>query len=453
MSRPVGSKNKPKSIITDGYMEAFTGAGTNFDRSSHARSKAAYLLDRVTLQDLYIGDGMARKIVDVVAEEMTRSGLELHELEDDDMLKFVESRLDELDAMRHFNDAVRWSRLFGGSVMIFGLNDGGSLDTPLNPEGVRNVEFLRVYDRHQATIQTRVNDPQSIDYGKPDMWQISPTTGGMPYMVHNSRIHMFDGDSIPDQMRHSNQGWGASALQSCYDQLIRLGMSHQWVNMALERSQQAVHKIPNLGSVLAAPGGTNIVQARVNVVDMVRGIMNTVVVASEEDYTVQSVSMTGYPEILDRFAEVLSACSGIPVTVLMGRSQGGLSATDKSSLDNWYARIESLWNDILRKPQDRLITYLIGAKVGEVADYTLRMKPLSVMSDKEQAEVNKMNADAFKLRSEADIAYINVGSVTMDEVRGTLSEEYEFSTETLTQAEIDYARGVVEAEPVAPIVE
>lgn len=448
MSRPVGSKNKPKPVIvSDGYAEAFTGAGTNRDRSSYTRAKAARLLDQMTLQDLYIGDGMARKIVDVVAEEMTRSGIEIQDLDDDAMRKYVESRMDELDAMRHFNDAVRWSRLFGGAVMIFGLDDGGTLDTPLNPHGVRNVEFLRVYDRHQATIQSRVMDIMSFDYGKPEMWQISPPFGGMPYIVHNSRIHMFDGDSIPDMMRNSNQGWGASSLQACYDQLIRLGMSHQWVNMALERSQQAVHKIPNMGQTLRGPGGEQMIRQRVDVVDMVRGILNTIVIDGDEEYTVQSATMTGYPDILDRFAEVLSAVSGIPVTVLMGRSQGGLSATDKSSLDNWYARVGSLWNDILRKPQDKLITYLISAKTGNIPEYKLCMKPLSIMSDKEEAEVNKLNADSFKLKSDADIAYINVGAITPDEVRGTLEEEYEFKVETLSQEEIDYARGVVEDKP------
>lgn len=427
MSRPVGSKNKPKAIVNDSYLEAFSGAGTNRDRSSYARPKGARLLDQNTLQDLYIGDGFGRKIVDSVAEEMTRSGIEMQDLDDDALSEYVESCLDELDAMRHFNDAVRWSRLFGGSVMIFGLNDGGMLDTPLNPQGVRDVEFIRVYDRYQATIQSRVLDPQSLDYGKPEMWQISPHIGGNPYMVHHSRLWQFDGDSVPDLMRQANQGWGASALQACYDQLLRLGMSHQNVSSVLERSQQAVHKIAELASTLRAPGGDAMIQKRMDIVDMVRGFLNTVAIDMNDEYTVQSTSMAGYPEVIDRFAEALSAVSGIPVSILMGRSQGGLSGTDQNVMESWHARIGSMWNDILRKPQDKLISWIIGAKVGVVPDYKLCMRPLSVMSDKEQAEVNKMNADAFKLRSEADTAYIQSGVVDVDEVRDTLTEEYQIA--------------------------
>jgi len=429
MSRPVGSKNKPKAptITTDGYLEAFSGAGTNRDRSSYARPRSARLLDQNTLQNLYIGDGFGRKIVDSVAEEMTRSGIELQDLDDESIVEYVESRLDELDAMRHFNDAVRWSRLFGGSVMIFGLNDGGMLDTPLNPEGVRDVEFLRVYDRYQATIQNRVMDPQSIDYGKPEMWLISSHMGGNPYRVHHSRLWQFDGDSVPDLMRETNQGWGASALQSCYDQLIRLGMGHQNVSSVLERSQQAVHKISELAATLRGPGGEQMIQKRMDIVDMVRGYLNTVAIDINDEYTIQSTSMAGYPEVIDRFAEALSAVSGIPVSILMGRSQGGLSGTDKNVMESWHARIGSMWNDILRKPQDKLISWIIGAKRGDVPDYKLCMRPLSVMSDKEQAEVNKMNADAFKFRSEADSAYIDRGVLDVDEVRDTLTEEYQIA--------------------------
>ena len=250
MGRPAGSKNKPKEITTDSYAEAFTGTGTNRDRSSFARIKPSYLLQQQELSDLYIGDGMARRIVDIPAEEMTRAGIDIEALEDEQLEEAVEARLEELDAMRHMNDAVRWSRLFGGSVMVFGLNDGGTLDVPLNPDGIKGVEFLRVYDRWQATIQTRVTDPMLPTYGKPELWQISPQDGGHPYVVHASRVYQFDGDAIPDILRQANQGWGASALQSCRDQLIRLGMGHQYANMLLERSQQAGHGIPGLSNIL-----------------------------------------------------------------------------------------------------------------------------------------------------------------------------------------------------------
>lgn len=417
------------AIVVDGYAEVFTGAGTNRDRSSYTRIARTTMLQQMECSLLYLGDGFARKIVDVPAEEMTRSGLELEDLEDEELEQFVMARLDDLDAMRHFNDAVAWSRLHGGAVMIFGLNDGGTLEVPLNPDGIKSVEFLRVYDRWQATIQTRVTDPNRPDYGKPDIWLISPLDGAQPYTVHNSRLWMFDGDRIPDFDRNANLGWGASALQACQDQLKRLGMGHQWTLAILERAQQAVHKIPNLAQTLQAPGGDALVRKRVDVVDMVRGILNTIVIDEKEAYEVTTATLTGYTDVLDRFAEALAATSGIPVFKLMERTQGGLSNTDKGASDAWYARVEAWWNNILRKPQDLLIQYIMISKIGEAPDYKLCMKPLSVLSEQEEADVFLKKAQAEKARAEAESARIADGVLDPLEVRETLKDDYPlFST-------------------------
>lgn len=430
MGRPKGSLNKPKESTTtvvnvDGWMEAFTGTGTNRDRNSYAKIARAHVLQQQECSLLYLGDGFARKIVDVPAEEMTRSGIRLDDLDDDDLAEFVEARFDDLDAMRHFNDAIAWSRLHGGALMIFGLNDGGTLDVPLNPQGIKSVEFLRVYDRWQADVRAKVMDPNSPDYGKPELWNINPVDGSAPYVVHNSRVWRFDGDRIPDRERATNLGWGCSVLQACQDQLKRLGMSHQWTSMILERAQQAVHKIPMLANTLSSPGGEANVRKRVDVVDMVRGILNTIIVDAQEDYQVNTASMTGFSDILDRYAEALSAVACIPVFVLMGRAQGGLSATDKASQDAWYSRVESMWNDELRKPQDRLVQYIMLAERGEAPDYKLCMAPLSVMSATEQAEVDYKNAQAFKARAEGEVALITANILDPLEVRKTYSEDYE----------------------------
>lgn len=427
MGRPLGSKNKPKQppeLRSDDYVSAFSGAGTKADRSTYTRSAYGYLLSKGEAENLYLSDGMARKVVDVPAEEMTRSGIELHDLDDEVLAEYVMSRMDELDAMRHMSDAVRIARMVGGALMVFGLNDGGPLDVELNPKGIKSVEFIRVYDRHQVNVRNRVNDPSLATYGQPEFWEISPIAGGTPYLVHHSRVHVFDGEFLPESRRQSNNGWGASSLQACKDQLTRLGMGHQWANMVLERMQQAVHKIPQLGTILQAPGGERAVQNRVDVVDMVRGILNTVVVSSDEDYNIITSSLSGVPDVLDRFAEALSATSGIPIPILMGRATGGLSSTDKGTLDAWYARVEQWWNDILRKPEDRLVTYLMMER-GVNKPYKLCMRPLVVASDAEVAAVEKTKAETRKIQAEADSLYMASGVVDPDEVRKGIEDQYD----------------------------
>lgn len=252
---------------------------------------------------------------------------------------------------------------------------------------------------------------------------ISPVAGGQPYVVHNSRVWAFDGEAIPELMRQANDGWGASALQGCVDQLQRFGTGHQYAMMLLERSQQAVHKIPGLANTLRQPGGEDMIKKRVDVVDYVRGVLNTIVIDGGEDYTVTSYPMTGVQDVIDRFAEALSAVSRIPVSILLERQVGGLANSDKGSLDKWHARIESDQNDILRKPMDLLVTYIMRS-MGKDAPYKLCFKPLVVKSEKEEAEIDKIKAEAKKVQADADAIYITSQVIDQNEVRAERGEEY-----------------------------
>ena len=418
--RPKGSTNKPKPAVTmhaDGYLNAVMGSGNHRDRSTATRAQSAYILDQQSLTDMYMADGFAKKIVDIPAEEMTRAGIDVDEIDDGDE-KLLMAKLEELDAMRAMNDALRWSRLYGGAVIVIGAMDGGALDVPLNPEGVRDVEFLRVYDRHQATIQRRVTDPASKDYGQPEMWLISPVIAGTaPYLVHHSRVIVIDGESIPDRLRSGNDGWGASVLQACQDQLTRLGMSHQWANALLERAQQAVHSIEGLADILRSPGGEAMVKQRMDLVDMARSILNTVVIDGKESYSVSNMGIgSGVNELIDRFAEALSAVSGIPVFLLMGRSVGGLNSSGKAEMEGWYARIGAMQNDILRKPMDKIVGLILGS-MGIDAEYKIEFCPLSVPSEAEEADTELKKAQAEKTRMETDSGYAALGVVDPAELR------------------------------------
>lgn len=439
MARTLGAKNKPKpELRQDNYLETFTAS--NLRPSPAAVGYAPYaMLTEQEATGYYLGNGFARRIVDIPPQEMVRAGFTIEGI-DNKLLKSIMSRAEELDLLRIFNDAMRWSRLHGGSVLIYGVDDGGTLEEEMNPKGGK-LEFLRVYDRHKAKIWRRYTDPQSPLYGMPELWQITPngistavntsTSNGTAqavagsYYVHASRVHVFDGDSIPDDARNNNNGWGSSALQACIDEMKRLCRSHGWAEKLLERSQQAVHGIPNLSGTLAQRGGPENMQKRIIAVDMARNILNTIVVDSLETYEVQTASLAGLPDVLDRFAEALSAVTGIPIYLLMGRSPGGLNATGKSNENAWHALVASMQADILHKPLDRAVTYIRQGLEGggDGGEYELKFNPLAVPSDTEQAEIDSKKAAAKKARMEETTGYIAAGVLSTKEVREELKKE------------------------------
>ena len=442
MARTPGSKNRPKLPRSDdAYGQVFLDAPLNASAANAVRAlgaagTSAFLLPEPVLADAYLANGFARRIVDCVAEEMTRAGFDLEgETLDPAIKDNVQSRFEELNAMVHFCNAIKWARAFGGSAIVLGIKDGGDFLTPMNPEAIQVVEFMRVYDRFELAVVERYDDPNLETFGRVKTWRVSPATAAAStvaataYDVHESRVFVFDGDSIPNRLRQQNQGWGAAVLQRCLVELRRLNNGHKWAELLLERSQQAVHGIPDLSNTLSTTEGEKQVIKRVDVVDRVRNAQNTIVIDALETFEVKSASLGGVQDIIDRFAEALSATTGIPIFVLMGRSPGGLNATGESNEKAWYADIGNKQNTILKNPLDLLVSYIIsegnnGANDGN--DYTVKFNPLSVPGDKDEAATELAREQAEKAKADTAKVYVDMGALDPTEVRNSLMDDSDY---------------------------
>ena len=107
----------------------------------------------------------------------------------------------------------------------------------------------------------------------------------------------------------------------------------------LERSQQPVHKIPDLSRYLQTPNGRQLVEQRIALVDAARGVRNTVVIDGAEDYTIQTAQMSAAQSTIEAARETVCAASGIPARILFGdATSSGLGANSGES-QNWKAQV------------------------------------------------------------------------------------------------------------------
>ena len=402
-----------KTTRDDGpYENVFLSLGNAKDRSTYTTHVTPRILVQDELDSLYESDGFARRIIDLPAEEMVRAGFEIEGVDDG---RAAIAELEGISTATSLCDALRWDALHGGAVIVMLVNDGGTLDDPLNDDAVKAIEQLRVYDRWQVSHYEKYEDPADMRFGKTKRYMITPSNG-MPYTVHETRCIVFSGMPVPARVRDRNDGWGASRLQQCYDQIVRYGMSHVWANALLERAQQAVHGIPNLSSVLHSKGGEDLVRRRIDLVDMARSINNTVVIDAEESYELKSTPFTGVPDILDRFGLALSATTGIPESLLFGRHQGGLNNTGRADLENWYAKIGQEQNTKLLPAIDRLVSLQLRAMGKYQDDYLIKFRPLFVPSEKDKAETDHRRAQTFQILSD-------IGSLDASEIRKMLPDE------------------------------
>ena len=95
---------------------------------------------------MYYGNGLVKTIVQIVPEEMLSKGFVV----EGDENNFVQPKLESLDAISKIMEMFYWSRLYGGGIIVMGLDDGRDLDMPVDVSTLRNVNYLHVFDRYQA---------------------------------------------------------------------------------------------------------------------------------------------------------------------------------------------------------------------------------------------------------------------------------------------------------------
>lgn len=405
--------SKAISAVTrsDGWANVFSGMGIrNRDKALATRAAPAALITMQEATDVYVGGGLGRRIVDLPAETMTREWLKV-EVEQNGIGEAIGARLDELNAKEAITNAVRWARLYGGSLVVIGFDDGAaSLAEPLQESAIRNVTFLHTFDRTEISHNMTVlySEPTSPKYGLPEIYTINPG-GGTPFEVHESRVLRFEGDPLPRQIWRNNQCWGASVLQSCIDALKQTGQGYHSAQAIMMEFILGVLTVKDLGDLLQSNDGETALKTRLNILDMSKSVLNTIVVDEGENFTRHSATVTGMADLIDRFIRHLSAVSGIPVTVLMGQSPAGLNATGDSDITNWYDCIKAEQEDRLLPAVNALVRFLLISKEGptrgkEPPDWRVIFKPLWQVTAKEGAEIDKLKTDSAVLLVESGIS-------------------------------------------------
>ena len=249
----------------------------------------------------------------------------------------IQSVLEDLRVQELFSAALAWDRLYGGAAILMLVNDGGTLEDPLNEESIKTVEGLEVFEPPEIQVHDSYyyDDPYNPNYGKPEFYTLIGYNGNS-FLVHESRLLVFKSGVIPTQKRRMRDGWGGKVFDELRENLLQYSAGNNLALMALSRMSQGILKLEGLTNNLENKETEKFVQVRLQLIDMVRHLMNTIAIDKEDDYDLKNMSLAGVKDVIEQFETALSAASDIPVTVLFGRSPGGLNSTGKADMENYY---------------------------------------------------------------------------------------------------------------------
>jgi phage-related protein (TIGR01555 family) len=397
------SKADSRNFNSDSFVDYYTGINYNSRSGSSVWDyRKAPKISRSSLDDMYNRDGIAKRVIDSYVEEALRSFI--------DTDSAILEELERLKLKEKLFDGARDARLFGGALLVVFVDDGKDLIEELDYANINKLIYIKSYDRHQVTWSQAdlIDDYLNENFGEPEFYTIqnyaSNTINSISFKVHKSRVFKLRGEQTTEVSRAKNDGWDNSCLLSIFDRIQRFSETSNVTAEIIQGYVETVIKVPNM--VHQVKNDDTFIARRNFDLNRSKSAFKTIFIDATEEYQKHPTNVHGLSEIWDRFAETIASVSGIPVSVLFGRSPAGLNATGKQELELWNNKIEEYRNSQLKPFISWIFKILENQKEGNLkgVDFHWEFHPLITLDEEREARTRKMNADIDKI-------YVEMGAV------------------------------------------
>lgn len=365
------------------------------------------------LEQLYRGNSMARNIVDIPAEDMTRNGWHI-KMDDNALAAKYEARLNELNAQKRFKDLYRYSRLYRAGYIAISTTEGWNygLEDPLNPDRLLRIPFITAFSSKKVNETKFDDDVFSPTYGQALSYQINNGTAdvqGSNYygvqQVDKSRLLR------QQELRFEDETEGVSLLETIYDILMTMDTGLYSVGEILYDYVFKVFKSPSVDDTspdkLLQVGAAASSKFRTE---------STALISDKDELTKESTNVGGIDSLLDFLWEYLSGAARMPKSVLKGQEAGTLTGAQYDVM-NYYSRIASDQENKMRPQLEYLLKLLMrasdecgGSLDPDTVNWSIEFNPLWSVDSQTDSQIRLANA-------QADQIYIQNGVQGPEEVR------------------------------------
>lgn len=400
------------AVTADSFVNFAQKLGVGAD---NALSDARYGFNPITrlrtqLEWIHRGSWLGGIAIDVIADDMTREGIEYATELDPDQTEELDQQALKLNTWAAFGDVIRWGRLYGGAVAI-ALVDGQDMRTPLRLDTIGPDQYrgMLVLDRWQLepSLDDLVTDLGPF-LGLPRFYRVmenAPALRGQA--IHYTRIlvrHV--GVELPYQQRIIENLWGISILERIYDRLIGFDSATTGVSQLIYKSYLRTLSIEGLRDLVAA-GGTQLA-GLVSYAEMMRryqSIEGMTLIDAKDKLEIQGhQAFSGLGDALMQLGQQLSGALQIPLVRMFGQSPAGLNSTGESDIRTYYDHIKQ--RQVRDLHRGVTLHYRLMAKSASIAvpgNFTVNFKSLWVPTDSDKSIIGKTNADTINGAYEAGI--------------------------------------------------
>lgn len=360
-----------------------------------------------------------RRMSEIFAKEMTRRWVKLVSTGEKDEARAHKLRTLEAEMRRFklediFRQIAEMDGFFGRGQIFIDMGTS-RVDAPLvvspntirpgSVKGFRTLEPLWSYPNDYDT-----SDPLSEGFYRAKSWWV------MGRKVDATRLLTFVGREVPDILKPTYSFGGLSLTQ----------MAQPYVERWL-RTVKSVSDLLHSFSVQGIKGnmaanmetGSLDAESYINRAELFnrtrdnRGLM--LLDKDTEEFFNVTTPLTTLDALQAQSQEQMAAVSGIPLVKLLGITPSGLNASSDGEIRVFYDWIKAQQQQLFSDNLTRILQILQLNVFGEIdEEIGFEFVPLWEMSEREVAEVRKMEADT-------EAVYITAGVIAPEEVRERLA--------------------------------
>jgi len=428
--KPFSFTRNEQALLTalDGYSNtaAFLGEDSPLFSAGTFRRNNLTSQPRL-LTTAYRENWIAKRIIDMPAEDMTRSWYRPATSLPEKDIKALKKLESDHSVKQEITNAIRWARLYGGSLALMVIRgEEYRLDTPLDMDFLLPGCFqgLLVLDRTQGIEPSRelVADLDDPDFGLPEYYTVDPGgDDGDRIRIHHSRVLRFTGRELPHSEMVAENYWGASELEHIWEELQKRSAASANISQLIFQAQVTTMKLGNFADHMVT--GTEEMKSRIlNAManqNRMRTSFGYQLLSEGDSVETHDYNFNGIANIYEAFMMDMAGAAEIPATKLYGRSPQGMNATGEADLRNYYDMIAQMQERILRPALAKLLPVMAVSCWGCVPeDMEIVFEPVMTPSLSERAELTQKFTDPVYRGYE-------IGTLSREEAREELKSRGE----------------------------
>jgi phage-related protein (TIGR01555 family) len=411
---------------------------------------------RTLLEWIHRGSWLGGVAIDVVADDMTRAGVNISGVTDPKVMARVQELATSLDIWGKINGLVKWSRLYGGAITVM-MVGGQKYSTPLRIETIGKGQFKGCITFDRWMLQPSVDDVVTDEgpfMGLPKFYTVGVNAPGLRgEKIHYTRCIRMEGVELPYQQRVAENLWSLSVLERLYDRLVAYDSATAGAAQLVYKAYIRTYAIDGLRDIIAAGGDA--LKGLLGMIEMMRQMQSiegiTLIDSTDKFEQTQNQAFAGLSDTLLNFAEQIAGALQIPLTRLLGKSPGGLGSNGNGEAEMYYAGINQQQNRHL-KVGLTLIYRAMMMSIGQPpADgFGITFNSLYQMDDTAKSNIGKTNTDTVNSAVDSGLVKRSTGLRELKQQSGTSGLWSNISDEEIDEAGIEApapeAEGVEEAE-------